>query len=138
MNFIVREKDNMVTLNNQSIGHAEKYLIGEYDVEIPTIPMLNIDNAEILQSHTTTIEIPQPGEVSFISNTSGYGSLYYLEGKDQRHVYNLNPALRQQTIYLLPGFYRIVFRPGNSKMTLYTTVKEFEVESGIRVNIELY
>lgn len=138
LSFIVRENHKMETLNNQKAGLAEKYLTGIYDIEIPTIPRLYINDIEILQSHTTTVEVPQPGEITFTSNHTGFGSIYLLKEKKQEHVYNLNPAIRQQTILLQPGFYRIVFRPGHAKMTLYTLVKEFEIRSGENKTIELY
>ncbi len=136
--YIVREKESMQTLNNQKIKLAEKYLTGKYDIEIPTIPRLYINDIEILQSHTTTIEIPQPGEVSFNMNHTGYGSIFLLDGKNQKKVYNLNPAIRQQTVLLQPGSYRVVFRPGQARMTLFTLAREFDVRSGESETIDLY
>lgn len=138
LNFIVRKHGESKTLHNQSVGQVEKYLIGSYDIEAPTIPRLSISNIEVLQSHTTTVEIPEPGSVEFQGNTNGYGSIYKMNEKDQEWVYNLNPALRQQNILIQPGFYRIVWRPANSKNTLFTINREFEVEAGKDIKVELF
>jgi Ca-activated chloride channel family protein len=106
----MRKSGEMQTLVNQEIGLIGKYLTGKYDLEIPTIPRLIINDVEILQSHTTIIEIPQPGTVTFTGTANGYGSLYIMTQNDQKWVYNFNPALRQQTVLLQPGLYRLVFR----------------------------
>jgi len=135
--FIVRKHGEMKTLNHQRVEQIEKYLVGKYDIEIPIIPPLLIDDIEILQSHTTTIIIPEPGTLMLSAYAQGYGSLYLLKGNDQEWVYNINPALRQQNILLQPGNYRLVFRPVKSNKTIYTIIREFNIESGelSKVNI---
>lgn len=138
MKLIVRQKGKTETLNNQSVGQTEKYLTGFYEIELPTIPRLIIRDIEILQSYTTTIEVPQPGEVTFAHKTTGFGSVYKLEGKDQEWLINLNPSVRQQTYYFQPGYYRVVFRPANSKSSLFTISQEFEVKAGDKVSVDLY
>jgi len=132
----LRKSGEMQTLVNQEIGKIEKYLIGKYDVEIPVIPRLFIKNVEILQSHTTTIEVPQPGSVTFTGTSNGYGSLYMMIPNEQKWVTNLNPALRQQTLLLQPGLYKLVFRSAASKSASFTVVKNFEVRAGEVFNIE--
>ncbi len=132
----IRKKGEMQTLVSQEIGKVEKYLVGKYDLEIPVIPRLIINDVEILESHTTTIEVPQPGIVTFTGSSNGYGSLYIMEPKDQRWVYNLNPAIRQQTILLQPGLYRMVFRSAGSKTSSLTVVKNFEVHAGETLTVD--
>ena len=127
----------MTTINNQSIEEVEKYLIGNYDLEIPTIPRLNIDHVEIRQNHTTSIELPQPGNVTFSGTSNGYGSLYKLDADKQEWIYNLLPALKKQTILMQPGSYRIIFRPATSKSSAFTLVKDFNIKGGDEVLIEL-
>jgi Ca-activated chloride channel family protein len=137
VNLMVRKSGEMNTLNYQKIGQIEKYLTGKYDLEIPIIPKLLINGAEVLQSHTTTIELPEPGVVGFSSVSHGFGSIYELKGSGQEWIHNINPAIRQQTILMQPGWYRIVFRPAGSRQTLYTVVKDFEVKPGESINIDL-
>ena len=132
----IRKSGEMQTLVNQEIGKIEKYLIGKYDLEIPIIPRLIIKDVEILQSHTTTIEIPQPGIVTFNGISNGYGSLYIMAPFDQKWVYNFNPALRQQIVLLQPGLYRFVFRTASSKSSSFTVVKNFEVIAGENLTLE--
>lgn len=132
----LRKSGEMETLVNQEIGKIEKYLTGKYDLEIPVIPRLIIRDVEILQSHTTTIEVPQPGSITFTGSTNGFGSLYFMEDNQQKWVHNLNPALRAQTLLLQPGLYKLVFRSAASKTSSLTVVKNFEVTPGLVLSVE--
>ncbi len=137
--FSVRQEGSSQTIHNQRVGEIEKYLKGKYEIELPTIPRLIIDDIEILQSHTTIIDIPEPGEVTFTSKLSGFGSVYQLEGTNQQTwLLNLNPALLKEKYYFLPGDYMVVFRPANSRSTLNTNTMRFRVRSGVTTFIDLY
>ena len=126
------------TLNYQKINLPEKYIVGNYDVELPILPKLLLSDVEIKQSHTTTVEIPAPGIATFIKASNGYGSIYVLKEKKQEWIYNINPNIKNESILLLPGTYRVVFRAINAKQTLYTIVKTFEIKSGSSIGIELF
>ncbi|MEI7727468.1 MAG: VWA domain-containing protein [Bacteroidota bacterium] len=136
---IIRKKGDHETVNVQQFDQLEKYLIGFYDVEILCMPRIIVKDVEITQNHTTTVEMPLPGIVVIQKSTNGYGSLY-LEGKGNLEwLYNLrdNPQ-QQETLYLQPGTYRIVFRSKYSNQSSYTTEKTFKVEPGQTINIKLY
>jgi len=123
----------------QQFDQTEKFLTGSYDVEILCLPRILVNNVEIQQSHTTTVEIPLPGIAVIQKSTNGYGSLY-LEDKNQlKWLYNLRDNQQQQeTMYLQPGNYRVVFRSKYSNQSSYTTEKSFRVEPGQTVNLKLY
>lgn len=138
MQFIVRNHGEMETLHHQKINDKEKYLIGRYDLEFPTLPKILLSDIEVKQSHTTTIEIPRPGIVTFITTTNGYGSLYIEEGKNLIWIANLDSRKTNQSLSIQPGSYTVVFRPGNSKNTFSTVTKKFEVRAGSSSAVELY
>ncbi len=138
MHVTIKLSGESETLNSQMIGQVEKYITGNYDLELLTIPRLKINDVEILQSHTTSIEIPQPGLVTFSHNTPGFGSLYLLNEKGQEWIMNLNPALRQQSYYIQPGYYRVVFKPNGLKRSFYSATSNFQVKSGDASHVELY
>ena len=137
--FTVRRSGDMSTLNTQRMYEEEKYLIGKYDIEVPVIPRINIYDVEIKQSHTTTVEIPRPGMVTFLRASAGYGSIYIRKSSQQEDwVYNLNTVSKNESLQIQPGKYRVVFRALNAKQTLYTVNKLFEVRSGSSEVIQLY
>lgn len=139
LQFTVRKSGDMKTLNMQSMYEEEKYLIGKYDIEIPILPRMNLNGVEIKQSHTTTVEIPRPGLITVLRNSTGFGSIYLRKSnKEEEWVCNLSSSLKNESLHLQPGKYRVVFRAQNSKQTLYTVNKLFEVRSGSSEVIQLY
>jgi Ca-activated chloride channel family protein len=136
---IVRETGKLNTLTYHQMYKTEKYIIGKYDLEIPILPRIYLNNIEIKQSSTTAIQVPQPGLVTFVMSAPGFGSLYVREqGKDLRWIYNLNKDVRSEIVVLQPGSYTAIFRPGGAKSTLYSVSKNFDVTPGGSKAIELY
>ena len=68
------------------------YLVGQYDIEILTLPRTVIKPNDISQSHTTTIEIPHPGVVNVAIDKQGYGSIFLIKGSDLEWVCNLDDS----------------------------------------------
>jgi len=138
MQFIVRKHGEMETLHYQKMNEKEKYLIGMYDIEIPTLPVIRLENVEIRQSHTTTVEVPRPGIVTFLSRSIGYGSVYKDYDGKLEWITNLDDSKNNQTLAMQPGNYRVVFRSRNSKFTFSTISKTFTVNSAGSAAVELY
>ena len=135
--IIVRKKDEMKTLNVQKTNQTEKYIIGNYDLEILTLPRIYVDDVQIKQSYTTTVEIPQPGKVTILLTAVGYGSIYLDKGDDLEWVCNLNTNSISQTYTLEPGNYKVIYRAKNSKKTIFTIEKTFVISSGRSIVVKL-
>lgn len=127
---IVRRAGSMRTLNVQQFNESEKYLTGKYDLEILTVPRYMEYGVQINQSTTTKIEIPAPGLVTLNAPSYGSGSIYVEDGNELVWVLNMPNNKRQNTYYLQPGRYRVVYRPQNAKESIYTIEKKFRIESG--------
>jgi Ca-activated chloride channel family protein len=137
--FTVRKAGHMPTLNMQKMYAEENYITGKYDIEVPILPRLYLYNVEINQSHTTTVEIPRPGMVTLLRASVGFGSIYLRKSSLQEDwVCNLDNLVKNESLQLQPGKYRVVFRALNAKQTLYTVNKTFEVRSGSSEVIQLY
>jgi len=136
---IVRQAGKMKTLNYHELNRSERYIVGKYDLEIPVLPKIFLYKVEIKQSFTTTIQVPQAGMANFLMTAPGYASLYMREkNKDMQWIYNLNATQRNETVYLQPGSYTVVYRALNAKQTLYTITRTFDITSGSSRMIELY
>lgn len=135
---IVRKSGSIETLNVQNFSETVKYLTGNYDLEVLSLPRISLKGINISQSHTTTIEIPEPGIAVFRKSFNGYGTLLLNDKNKLTRIYELNETLTLETLYLQPGSYRIVFRPKNSRSTLYTVEQSFVIESGKTTDIQLY
>jgi Ca-activated chloride channel family protein len=134
---IIRENGKMETLNYQKINEKEKYIVGKYDIEIPTLPKILLEDTEIIQSTTTIVEIPRPGIVTFLSYSAGFGSIYIDKEEDMEWIINLNSDQKNQSLVMLPGNYIVVYRSRSSKSVMNTVIKEFSVSSGSSIAIDL-
>jgi Ca-activated chloride channel family protein len=129
--ILVKRAGDPRTINVQEMGNVGKYLVGKYDLEIPIYPLMILEGVEVLQSYTTTVEIPAPGFVSFTSLQPGVGTLYQMtrEG-EQKWVLNLPENSRNQGYHLQPGSYRLVWRRSDLRSTSFSIIKDFKVEQG--------
>ncbi|MEI6062181.1 MAG: VWA domain-containing protein [Bacteroidota bacterium] len=135
---IIRKSGTAQTLNVQNFGETEKYITGKYDMEALSLPRIVLKDIDISQSHTTTIEIPEPGIAVFKKTFNGYGTLLLNDKNKLTRIYELSENLTLETLYLQPGSYRIVFRPKSSRSTLYTVEQSFVIESGKTTDVQLY
>lgn len=136
---IVRQKGKSETINVQTFNTTEKYLTGNYDLEVLCLPRIKINDVEILQSHTTSVEIPIPGIAVIQKSTNGFGSLYVEEEDNLKWIYNFRDNTQNvESLILQPGKYRAVFRSKYADRSVYTVEKSFKVESGETINIKLY
>jgi Ca-activated chloride channel homolog len=136
---LIHQKGQTEILNVQQFDQVEKYLVGEYEADILCLPRISVKNIEVKERHTTTVEIPVPGIAVVETSTNGYGSIYLEEGKELVWLYNLKDTPQhQETLYLQPGNYRVVFRSKYSNRASYSVEKPFRVESGQTTNVKLY
>ncbi|MFA7082405.1 MAG: VWA domain-containing protein [Bacteroidales bacterium] len=126
---LVKKNGEKKSINIQNINSTEKYLIGKYDLEVLTQPRLNLNDVEIAQSSTTTIEIPSTGSVQITKPMDNLSTLLIKEDNNWEFVANLSDS-RNETLTLLPGDYQIISRSKASTQTKQTKIKEFRVESG--------
>ena len=127
----------MTTLNVQEFSVNEKYIVGKYDLEILTMPRIILDNVDIAQSKTTTVQIPQPGLVTTLTNGPGYGSILLEENNVLTLVYTMDEYATKETIVLQPGNYRVVYRPKNSRGAEFTLTKSFKITSGTSITLSI-
>ena len=133
---VVRKANSMQTLNVQQLNTSEKYIVGDYDMEILTLPRTYINKNGIEQSKTKIVEVPSAGMLFLKSLEAGDGSIL-LEGEKLIWVCNLSGAT-QQTFYLQPGNYRIEWRSKSLRGSIYTIEKKFSIRSDQQTNVELY
>ena len=138
LTFSVMLPDSCKILNTQYANQPENYLVGSYDVIVNTIPEIILKDVKVDQSSTTTIEVPRPGLATFLSSSTGYGSLYVVENNQMKWLMNLDKDKTRQTVTLQPGNYQAVFRAKNAKQSLFTVSKAFKIVSGSSEQVQLY
>jgi Ca-activated chloride channel family protein len=134
---IVRQSNsNMLTLNVQQMNTIEKYITGNYDLEILTLPRTYINSVTIAQSQTKIVEVANAGMLTVKALDNGDGSIYK-DTKKLEWVCNLNSSTLQ-VYYLQPGNYRVDWRSKALKGSIYTIEKKFTIKSDVETKVELY
>ncbi len=134
---LIHRPGNSETIQVQRINSSEKYLTGTYDLEVLTLPRLELKNIKIDQSKTTDVLIPAPGILTINKSFEAYGGIFVVENGAMKKIYDLHLKERQETIAIQPGKYHIVYRSKNAR-TIHTSVdKEFEIQSGGSLSLKL-
>lgn len=133
---IVRKEGDMNTVNVQDFNHTHKYIVGNYDLEILTLPRLYMKNVKIEQSRHSEITIPQSGMVS-INKGKGPAAIFELKDGIEKWVCNLSEEGTVQNFNLLPGKYKVVYRFERSMSTAHTITEMFKIIPNKTENITL-
>lgn len=135
---IIREAGETNTLHVQKVNTSEKYLTGNYDIEVLSLPRVIYSDVEIKQSTESVLPIPPPGLANILLPSKGYGGLYIENGDELEQIYHFKGNKTQHRLTLLPGRYRVVFRAKTAKNHIYTTEKSFKLRSGKSELIKIY
>lgn len=134
---VVRKTNEMTTLNVQPLNSLEKYIVGNYDIEILTLPRIYITQATIEQSKTKTIEIPNAGVLQIKCLEAGDGSILLKRNGRLEWVCNLGPQTLQ-TFHLQPGNYVGTWRAKSLRGSIYTVEKKFTITSDNQTVVEFF
>lgn len=136
---LVRQAGKSEIIHTQEIQSNESYLIGNYNLEVLTLPRTYINNIEIRQGETKEVSIAAPGRLNLIFSSKGIGSLYVMDDEGrQKWIKNIDSSGGQSSFGIQPGNYKYVFRSDKAMGSKYTQIKEFTVKSGTTANIRIY
>jgi Ca-activated chloride channel family protein len=135
--MLMRRSGTPVVINVQRMNESTKYLVGEYDLEILTLPRIK-KKIEITPNQLTDLEIPAPGVLNINTNVPGHGTLFAVNSDgSQQWLLNLTGSTRE-TMGIQPGNYKLVFRADDAKGSKFTKIYDFEIASGGTKNINLF
>lgn len=119
---IIRKSNEMNTINIQPINTTEKYIIGNYDLEILTLPRILFNFNTIEPTKTKVITIPSAGLLQVKCIEAGDGSILLKRENNLEWVCNLGTQTIQ-SFYLQPGNYIGVWRAKALKGSIYSIEK---------------
>lgn len=125
------------TINLQQMDVPDKYIVGNYDLEIMTTPRIYV-STQVEQSSTSYIDIAAPGMLKYTSG-NGVVAQVFLEQANGRWMWvcNLPDNTKAGTQQLQPGTYRIVYRQKNHRRSEYTNEKDFRINSNKTSSVQL-
>src|ERR1700756_169241 len=135
---VVRQAGSMKTLHVLDINSYEKFIVGEYDVEVLTLPRTYLYKLNILQSTLKNIEIEDAGQIRITIPEAGDGCILQ-ETKTGELIWvcNLQTNKSRQDFNLQPGNYRVTYRSKSLKQSIYTIEKSFTIKSNQLISVDL-
>lgn len=135
---IIRQQGHTETMHVQYFGTSENYLTGLYQIEVLSLPRMLIDSVKVSENHSTLVQIPGPGVAVIKKPSLGYGAIQREQEDGLELIYNLRENINHvESLYLLPGKYRITFRSKFKNSTASTREVRFEVKTGETVTVEI-
>ncbi|RYM30794.1 VWA domain-containing protein [Brumimicrobium glaciale] len=133
----VMEKGKTNTLNVQKFNATQEYIVGEYELEVLTLPR-RYKTIKVSQSALNTVSIDAPGVANFSAYKIVTAQVFEVkENNEFEWVCDLLENTLSNTFILQPGKYKVVYRQKDLKSTSYTKQKDFNVYSNKTVTINL-
>ena len=135
LKILIKKKNEII--NIQTPNEVTKYLTGNYDLEVLSLPRISIPDVEISQSKTTSITIPQPGLVTIFKPTTGPCSLFVQKGNNLEWIHSIPEKTLRETLTLQPGTYHLLFRNKNAYLSQSSRKASFVITSGKSIPVRL-
>ncbi len=134
---LIRKSAEDEILFVQDLNRSQKYLVGSYDIEILTLPRINMKGIQINEAQTNSIKIPRAGVLSVLPSEAGVASIFKNNGKAQEKIFDFNKIANSKTINLQPGGYTIIFRPDKGKQSAKTKQYFIKITAGKTTSLRL-
>ena len=128
MHFDFNSQTNNSIINVHKMNTTKDYLVGEYDLEILTLPRIKFYKVKINQSQITDITIPHYGTIE-LNKSIGPAALFLKKDGKNIWLYDFDEEMTIESLNIQPGKYFISFRNIRSKSTAHTIIKEFTIAS---------
>lgn len=127
---IVYHPETGEIINVHDFNDNQKYIVGEYDIDILTLPRIRQEDIGIKQNKTTTLQVQQPGKLNIITRKKLEIAIFRIHNGETEKVLALNLSGNQSVTVLQPGEYQLIYRESAIKESLTTKTKNFKVKSG--------
>lgn len=135
--YLIRRAGEKQTLHVQDINTTNKYIVGNYDIEVLTLPRMIHKNVAIEQGKIRNIKIPREGNLMISAYKSYEASLYQYKGKKIVKIYEHQNLQGKEKLKMLPGKYKFIFRSNELKRSHLTQELVVKIFSGRDTHINL-
>jgi Ca-activated chloride channel family protein len=119
------------------MNSEQKYLVGDYDLEILTLPRMVMRGIQINQGEVFEVNIEKPGTLTVTPDQEYIASICTKTDDRFETIYEW-PALAEKTSLMLqPGEYFIVYRQDKYKRSDFTLTRKFVIKSGSITSLKL-
>ncbi|MCS6991119.1 MAG: VWA domain-containing protein [Chitinophagales bacterium] len=127
---LVRKSGMNHLLDVQDVNTSRRYLAGNYDLDILTLPRISYRNFSIEDGKIHRIVIPQPGTLQLNPSAPAAASVFSIDKVSPSKVYDFGILRSQKSLSLLPGEYLLVYRPEKGRSAQLTRQITFRIHAG--------
>lgn len=127
---LVRQQGKSHVLDVQDLNTSKRYRVGQYDLDVLTLPRLSYRAYTIEDGKTHRISIPQPGTLQLAVSAPAAAAIFRLSANSPEKVYDFGVIRTSQTLSLLPGDYLLVYRPEKGRSAQLTRQLSFRIHAG--------
>lgn len=135
---LIKKPGTSEVIHIQNVPDVEKYIIGNYDVEVLTLPKTIFRNIRIDHKKQTVLNLADPGIINLVSPSFVYGAIYEIKENKEHWVINLDTKSTTTAMAMQPGDYKIAFRTKETFGSKFTEIKYFKVTSRMSTTIKLF
>lgn len=133
---VLIRKDNK-TICTTKTANTTKLLVGEYDIDVLSLPRLSYKKTSIKGEQIQTIPIPAPGYLYLSKGQIPTGGIFVKQQNKLQKIYTLGSNPVSENISLLPGHYTLIYRVLNAQSVYETKEKSFDIVSGTKISFHL-
>ncbi len=133
---IIRKSSTNTIIHVQPVNTKEKYIIGDYDIEVLTLPRTYFKGIGIQQSFSKMIQVENAGQLKIRCIEKGDGCILQEIGNELKWVIDIDDKT-EQLFQLQPGNYRITYRAKSMKQSVYTIERKFSIRSDQQTEVLL-
>lgn len=126
---VVRNSTTGEIVYVQNFNTAHKYISGEYDIDLLTLPRLHYENYQIKGGVDNKIDIPVAGSLNITSTESKIYSIYVSKNGQLEKIYESSLNGNSEIVSLLPGDYVIFSRSNIKKASASTRQSAITIKS---------
>ena len=128
--ILVRQAKTKNTLFVQTTNSALRYLCGNYQATVLTLPRISLNDIQLKETQTKTYTIPTAGTLEMTHIGEIYGGVFYLQNGSWVKLYEIKQKSTSDVLELQPGNYKVIYRHKEQKKMKQTQVKDFSITSG--------
>jgi Ca-activated chloride channel family protein len=135
--ILVRQAKTKNTLFVQTTNSALRYLCGNYQATVLTLPRISLNDIQLKETQTKTYTIPSAGTLEMTHIGEIYGGVFYLQNGNWVKLYEIKQKSTSDVLELQPGNYKVIYRHKEQKKMKQTQVKDFSISSGLLTRISI-
>lgn len=134
---LIRQAGTNEILYVQDVNLTLKYLVGSYDLEVLTLPVIKMKDVKLEDRKITPIKIPRGGTLTVTPSEPGVASVFQQQGNKLEKVFDFYKITASKSIALQPGNYLVIFRPEKGRQSAKTKQYSIQVNAAKTSSVRL-